>query len=150
MFDIGDRVFHPRYGAGVIQGFREDVLNGDKVRYYVIPRDQSTKLLVPVAEAEANGLRPIVSVEEVERILNLVKTPLSSEEADPPTAQTNKLDWSDPYALAGAIRHLRAMEKMAGPQRKLLERAARHLAGEIALALDVPEQEANNLLLSET
>ena len=57
----GDRVFHPRYGLGVIEALTTRSAAGQKIEYYGVRLAGAAILSVPIARAEALGLRHIVN-----------------------------------------------------------------------------------------
>ncbi len=60
-FKTGDRVVHPRFGFGVIQGSTAHEQNGTTTKYYSIHLMDGSVLSVPQARAEELGLRRTVN-----------------------------------------------------------------------------------------
>lgn len=138
MFDVGDSVVHPVYGAGRIIRI-EERQEGDKtISYYVIPTEPgATQLLVPTDAASVCGLREVIPAEDVEGIFEVLKgSPKPPPECKSLTGPLKKMDWSDPQFLAELIRDLLPVEKygkLSAVQRKALKRAQKLLIGEICL-----------------
>lgn len=61
LFQSGDRVFHPIYGLGVVEGQGVRDRPGLVADDYRIHLSNGATLSVPVARAEALGLRPVVN-----------------------------------------------------------------------------------------
>ncbi len=61
LFQPGDRVFHPIYGLGVVEGLTTRNQADRRIECYGIRISDGGTLLVPVDRAEALGLRPIVN-----------------------------------------------------------------------------------------
>ena len=66
MFNVGDRVVYPMYGAGVIEGIETRDVDGQELSYYVlhIPIGD-LKILISKSKADVLGLRALNSAEEV-------------------------------------------------------------------------------------
>ena len=71
MFNVGDRVVYPMYGAGVIEGIETRDVDGQELSYYVlhIPIGD-LKILISKSKADVLGLRALNSAEEVIDIVN--------------------------------------------------------------------------------
>ena len=69
MFDVGDSVFYPMHGVGIVESIEEKDMLGEKARYYIL-RFITSKLtaMVPVASADSVGLRPVIDSSECEKI----------------------------------------------------------------------------------
>src|SRR5574340_505609 len=57
----GDRISHPTYGLGVIEGTTTFDQDGRTTEFYSVRLTRDSLLTVPVDRAEALGLRPIVN-----------------------------------------------------------------------------------------
>ena len=70
MFQTGDKVVHPMYGAGEISGIEEKKLNGVVRSYYVLRLHMGGMLvLVPTDNSEGIGVRPVMDETQGERII---------------------------------------------------------------------------------
>lgn len=71
MFNVGDRVVYPMYGAGVIEGIETREVDGQELSYYVlhIPIGD-LKILISKNKADILGLRALNSAEKVIDIVN--------------------------------------------------------------------------------
>ena len=60
MYQIGSRVVHPCYGAGVVVRIQEKSIGDSIHAYYVIDTvSRPMQLMVPVDRAEEVALRPV-------------------------------------------------------------------------------------------
>lgn len=60
MFNIGDKIFYPSQGIGIIDIIEEKELNGEKQKYYIIQLFNNTmKLTVPFSRVEPSNIRLI-------------------------------------------------------------------------------------------
>ena len=71
MFKIGDRIAHPMHGAGVIDRIEEKKINGRMRQYYILKIPVSgIVVMIPTDSTEAIGVRPIVTADKAEKIIN--------------------------------------------------------------------------------
>ncbi|MEF9934816.1 MAG: CarD family transcriptional regulator [Clostridium sp.] len=64
MLYIGDKVFYPNFGAGVVVNIEEKEVYGNVNRYYVIKLLNDIVTMVPINNKEAKGIRKCVGYEE--------------------------------------------------------------------------------------
>ena len=69
VFDVGDSVFYPMHGVGIVESVEEKDMLGERAKYYIL-RFITSKLtaMVPVASADSVGLRPVIDSSECEKI----------------------------------------------------------------------------------
>ena len=64
MFQIGDLVCYPMHGVGVVEAIEEQSVLGEQTQYYMLRFVMGRMTaMVPVASAEAVGLRPLVDAD---------------------------------------------------------------------------------------
>jgi len=156
MFDIGDRVVHPNYGAGLIKGIKEHDLLEQYHRYYVIDLavDDRT-LMIPVGKAKEIGLRSIsrqAALSQVWRTLGTAAKTLSDDYKRRQERIQEKLKTGDVIKVAEVIRDLSALKRedhLTSFDTQLLEKAQQFLACEVALVEGVQVSEAERMI-SET
>ena len=139
MFEVGDNVVHPVYGAGTITRIEKRLEGGRDITYYVIPTEPgTTNLFVPADSARDLGLREVIPAARVEDVFDVLKSdPKPPPECKALAGPLKKMDWSDPCFLAALIRDLLPAEKVkkiSAVQRKALKRAQKLLIGELSLA----------------
>ena len=72
-FKVGDRVVYPHHGAAVIKKKQSMEVGGEKKEYFVLQMAHGDLTLsVPVDKADEVGMRPPISVEDVEDVLRLL------------------------------------------------------------------------------
>lgn len=75
MFSVGDRIVHPMHGAGVIDNIVEKKINGISRNYYILKLPVNGMLvMIPTANSEAIGVRPVMDKASAERILSSIDT----------------------------------------------------------------------------
>ncbi|MBN1248759.1 MAG: hypothetical protein JXC32_13955 [Anaerolineae bacterium] len=151
MFDVGDAVYHPTNGAGVIARLQTMPTLKKGQRFYRIRMlgKGRTVLMVPVTKAEELGLRRAVTKDEIGHILGV----LSTNPAELPQKHKrrykvcqDKLDTADTVQIAEVVRDLAwrryRNEKLNVPGRRIYKKALKLLVGELAVAQDVRLQDA--------
>ena len=90
MFQIGEKVFYPVHGAGVIESIEQREILGEERSYYVlrIPTGD-LQVLVPVDTAEQAGLRPVCPQAKLAEVVAVLQAP-------PPCLEEN---WNKRYRL---------------------------------------------------
>lgn len=69
MFSIGDMIYYPRHGAGIIEGIEEKEVLGEKRKYYVIRIALGDmRVMVPIDKTEVHGIRNITSADRIDDI----------------------------------------------------------------------------------
>lgn len=152
----GDVIVHPQHGAAVV----EDVVTKDlglgqgPTEYLELYVDfTSLKILLPADSAERVGIRSLSSREEAEAILALLE-----EDAEVPTEWTernavtvSRVKSRELDQIAMVVRDLTRHRRRIGKPLNVGEQTAFNtclglLARELALSLDLPEDETSALL----
>jgi len=150
MFQIGDKIVHPLYGAGTIRGIEKRKDRDTTTNYYVVPDTlEADRLLVPVENA--SNLRLAVSSEDAEEIIEIIRSEGHSlgEQRTERVAHCRKTDWGDPYAVAALWRdlaHEAKEKKLCAETEKMRKRARRLLLSEICLATGMSTEECGMLM----
>ena len=140
MFSIGDLVVHPMHGAGVIDSIVSERIAGVTQEYYVFKMPMGGLVLkIPIANSEAIGVRPIVSPEEAEALMEAIPSlEIESNTNWNKRYQENmrRLKSGDLYEVARVIRALMHRENRRGlstGERKMLHNAKQIMISEIVL-----------------
>lgn len=75
MLYIGDKVFYPSFGAGVVIGIEEKEVYGDINKYYIIKLTNEIITMVPVDTRKSKGIRECISEEKCIEALEELKKP---------------------------------------------------------------------------
>ena len=149
MFQIGDKVFYPMHGAGIIEAIEEKEILGNKQFYYVM-NIRNMQVMFPL---ESNiPIRPIVDLD----ILEDVFTTFNDGELEPSLkpnqryrSNMNKMKSGDIYQGAQVIRELMLMGKkrvLAAGDKAMLDNAMQILISELVLVKAIAEEQALDLL----
>jgi CarD family transcriptional regulator len=153
MFNIGDRVVYPMHGAGVIEGIEEKDLGGNTEEYYIIKLTMGEmKVMIPVSNVDLVGIREIISEDEVDKVLEVLKgenTKMSSNWNRRYRANMEKIKSGSIFEVAEVVRNLSLRDREKGlstGERKMLENARQILLSELVLAQNMAEDQVEALL----
>ena len=148
-FKVGDRVVYPHHGAAVIKKKQSMDVAGEKKEYFVLQMAHGDLTLsVPVDKADEVGMRPPISVEDVEDVLRLLGKRDVREPSNWSRRFKNhqeKLKSGDVYQVAEVVRNLALREVTKGlsaGEKAMLVKARGVLVSELSFALDVSEDDA--------
>ena len=69
-FQIGDKVAHPMYGAGVLESVVPKKVGGVVQEYYIMKLAKSSMIvMIPTQGSEEIGVRPVVDPDQADRVL---------------------------------------------------------------------------------
>ena len=152
-FKMGDRVVLPPYGVGMVAGTTMRMVGGTNQQYYQVEFPNGTsKAYVPVSAPQGTGLRPALTKEEVQSVLERLQNgriTLPKQWAARHRKVTDLLTTGDPYQIATLASELRRWDLERGLpdlDRQAYRRAIRLLAGEISAVLGISENEARALM----
>lgn len=141
-FKVGEKVVYPGHGVGEVEKIVSRSLGGMERDFYVIHvlDTKGTKIMVPVEQSEAVGLRRIVdrqSVDQVYEILRSKKVKLDTQTWNRRfRAYTNKLKTGSLFEIAEVIRDISVIgagKELSYGEKKMLESAQHLLVAEISL-----------------
>ena len=152
-FSINQKIVYPSQGVGVITDVFKREFKGEEVYYYKIYLEVSDMtVMVPVANAPVLGIRPIVTAKEAQEALDFL-----TEDFEQPTS-----DWKQRYQdnldllkkgtikdIAAIVRCLYKRSKIKELpilERKLYDNAKKLLEDEIADAMKITKEKAEDLL----
>ena len=143
MFSVGDKVMHPRFGAGRITGESHRELVEGYANYFVIEVVGSgATAYVPIQKMDELGVRRVMSTKKLTQIFAILRSipnPLSSDYKQRQARIEELLRMHQPVTLAEVIRDLtghRIRKHLTQKDETLLHRGRELLASEMALATD--------------
>ena len=148
-FKAGDRVVYPHHGAAIIEKTEMIELNGEKKKYFVLKtaHDELT-VRVPVDKVDEVGMRPPISLEDVEDLFVLLSKKDVREPANWSRRFKNhqeKLKSGDVYQVAEVVRNLAlrdAAKGLSAGEKNMYTKARKVLVSELSFALNVSEDNA--------
>jgi CarD family transcriptional regulator len=152
-FKTGESIVYPAHGVGQIVAIEEQVVAGMTLELFVIDFEKDKmRLKVPVAKAEAVGMRKLSETDFVERALKVVqgrarvKKTMWSRRAQEYDAKINS---GDLIQIAEVVRDLYRADsqpEQSYSERQLYEAALGRMARELAAVNEVSETEAVQLI----
>src|SRR5690606_25036539 len=148
-------VVHPHHGPAVIRGTTSRKLQRKTVKYYDLEGIESNLHgSVPIERAADSGLRPILTRDEIDRVLEVLRAP-SEPEVEPWSRRTKenreRLRTGDVYTHAALARDLSRRDqrkRLSFAERQMLREAWDPIAVEVAIALGMSLDDAEALLSS--
>ncbi len=151
MFNVGDKIVYPMYGAGVIEGTEEKFIDGENKLYYILRIPVGNlKITISASKAGSLGLREVASSTEVLGIIN---------EAEPIEMSEN---WNQRYKDNVARIKTGSLEKvvqvfktlifrerkkaLSSVEKKLLGTTKQIILSEIILSQDIEKEQAEAIL----
>jgi CarD family transcriptional regulator len=129
---------------------------GDRVvyhKYYVLRLPiGDMKVMIPVDNTEGIGLRDVISSEEVDKVMGVLKqecTAMSTNWNRRYRSNLEKIKSGDIYEVADVVRNLAAREREKGlstGERKMLDSAKEILISELILAKNWDREETITIL----
>ncbi len=148
MFNIGDKVVYPMHGAGIIEGVEEKEILGETREYYILKLPlKNMKVLLPVDNVEALGLRSIIDEQDVKSVFAVLEEDISAMPQNwnrRYRSNMEKVKSGDIYEVADVVRNLMLMDKEKGlstGERKMLASSKQILVSELCLAKKTDDQE---------
>jgi CarD family transcriptional regulator len=141
-FKTGDKIVYPGHGVGEIEGIRTTVLGGQEHHIYNIKiLDSGMKVMVPVSQASAVGLRKIVDKKAIEEVFSILKD--RDFKIDTQTwnrrfrEYSQKIKTGSVFEIAVVLRDLLVLsadKELSFGEKKMLDTAEGLLVSEIAIA----------------
>src|ERR1700761_260320 len=73
-FKVGDKAVYPAQGVAEVIRIEEKDIAGSRQKFYVLRiLDTDRKIMVPVANASAVGLRQVISEQEIREIFDILR-----------------------------------------------------------------------------
>ncbi|NLM37207.1 MAG: CarD family transcriptional regulator [Firmicutes bacterium] len=153
MFNVGDRIVYPMHGAGVIVGIEQRNVSGTPEDYYIIKlASGEMKVMIPVCNKDLVGLREIISKDEVEKVLAVLRNKemdMSSNWNRRYRENMEKIKSGNIYDVAEVVSGLSLRDREKGlstGERKMLENAKNILYSELAMVEDLDEEQVQSMV----
>jgi CarD family transcriptional regulator, regulator of rRNA transcription len=145
-FQIGDKAVYPAHGVAEVTGIEKHQVGGDEQTFYILRiLDNGVKVMIPTG---ANGLREIMSNDEVDEVFEVLKEKEISVESTTWNRRyreyKDKIDSGDPKQIAEVLRDLYLLKNdkdLSFGERKMLDTAKALLVKELSIAREMDEDE---------
>ncbi len=141
-FKSGDKIVYPGHGVGEVEGIRTTVLGGQEHHIYNIRiLDSGMKVMVPVSQAAAVGLRRIIDKKAIDEVFSILKD--RDFKIDTQTwnrrfrEYSQKIKTGSVFEIAIVLRDLSVLsadKELSFGEKKMLDMAETLLVSEIAIA----------------
>ena len=152
-YSVGDTVVYPHHGAGIVESTQRRELHGKECDYLVLRMTYGDlTLLVPAERCDEVGVRDVVSGEEVERVLDVLRDARGERKGSWSRRfkeNFEKLRSGDVYRVAEVVRNLtvrNAEGSLSAGERRMLFNAKQLLLSELSVAVGKSEQETEELI----
>ena len=152
-FKVGEKIVYPNHGVTIVEQIGESSINGANHTYYHLRLlANNSRLMVPVANIDRVGLRPLYGQKQIKSLLGLLEERSSG----------GNRDWKDRYRenvekmktgrledVADVLRNLNMISKrksLSFREKKMYERAKHLLVSEIAIVKGIAEPEAEVII----
>ena len=153
MYQAGEKIVHPLYGAGIIENLEEKEIEGTMQTYYVLQIPVGNlKIMISAAKAETQGIRGIHHKDEIVAIVSSI----TSAEVDMPDNWNQRYKENMERIKSGQLaevslvyRNLLLRERERGlstAEKKLMTTAKQIILSELILSKDIDRAEAEILL----
>lgn len=152
MFNVGDKIFYPMHGAGVIKSIEEKEILGEKQAYYILEMPGEVKVMVPTTKAEEIGVRGIIDKETAGKVFQVLgedQTEMSLNWNKRYRDNMDRMKSGDIYEIADIVRNLAFKQKDKGlstGEKKMLVNAKQILVSELVLAEQLEQDQVENLV----
>ena len=152
MFNVGDKVVYPMHGAGTIDSIDKKNILDEEIEYINISMPGGVKVMVPRNQAAKQGLRNIISQDEVERVFSVLETDetaMSDNWNKRYRDNMDKMKSGDIYEVADVVRNLSFKQKEKGlstGEKKMLNNAKQILVSELVLVENTTSNEMEQLV----
>lgn len=152
-YSVGDTVVYPHHGAGVVESTVRRELHGEECDYLVLRMTHGDlTLMVPAERCHEVGVRDVVSGEEVDRVLAVLR----DTGGERPGSWSRRfkenferLRSGDVYKVAEVVRNLTVRDargELSAGERRMLGTARQLLLSELSVAVGKSEQETDELI----
>ena len=153
-FKVGDKIVYPNHGVTVVEHIGESPVMGTPDSYYHLRLlATNSRLMVPITNTDRVGLRRLYQQKEIKGLMSLL-------EEKPPKSHT---DWKGRYRdnlekmktgrledVADVLKNLHEVQKrksLSFREKKMYDRAKYLLVSEVAIVKNMPEAEAEKVII---
>lgn len=149
----GDTVIHPHHGPARVMGSITRTVRGEQVEYIELEIEANKlRVSVPLDKTEEVGIREIANEGQLDKLVEVLCGPTVNEEPQWSRrfkANREHICSGNPLRLAAVVRDLlrrRERSSLSLGEKDMLNEASAPLLAEIALAVNVSEDEAREVL----
>ena len=150
-YKLGDAVFYPAAGVGIIEGEEDLFLNGQCQPCFVIRiLESSATIKVPLANMEKNGIRPLLDVKKVKELFKMLSDAGKNRstvgnQMERCRELARKVNAGSCMEIGEVVRDLlrwKSQKDLSFEEVRLLQTGCNHLAREVAIATGTTPEDA--------
>lgn len=146
LFQIGDNIFYPMHGVGIIKAIEEKEISEEKQQYYVI-KMLIGNMQVMIPTGKSSSIRPVTDIIALKHIINIFHHGESDKSL--PWKQrykvnTDKIKTGKIQECTEVVRDLMRMKKektLNTSEKKMLDNAHEFLISELGLIKGITENQ---------
>lgn len=153
MFEIGDKVFYPMHGGGLISAIEEKEILGETKLYYILDLLHiKMQVMIPANTQARLGIRQIVNRDKLDSVFNTFhdgETDLTIPTNHRPRKNLEKIRGGDIFQGAEVIRDLVRInnnKKLGSIEKNMLANVMQLLISEVILVNEISLEEASVLV----
>jgi CarD family transcriptional regulator, regulator of rRNA transcription len=147
-FRIGDKAVYPAHGVAEITGIESKEISGAKQTFYILRiLENGMRIMVPMKNVAAVGLRQVVNKSEVKEVYDILKSREVSVEGQTWNRRyreyMEKIKTGSVFEIAEVLRDLSLLKHdkdLSFGERKMLDTAKSLLVKELAVAKSTKEE----------
>ncbi len=148
-FKPGDLAVYPAHGVGKIETIETKNIGGTRQDFYIMRIiENDMKIMIPLCNAETVGLRPLIGIDDVSKVYDILKR----REVSVNGATWNrryreymeKIKTGSIYELAEVLRDLTVLKEdkdLSFGERKMLDTARSLLVRELSIVREMKEDD---------
>ena len=153
MFQIGDKVVHPMYGAGMVESIVQKTVDGVVRDYYILQLpNRSMVVMVPTENCEEIGVRRVVDQTQADQVMAAIpniQVEMTANWNHRYRENMERMKSGDLLEVARVVKGLMRRDSRRGlstGERKMLHSAKQIIISEIALVEGCAYQDAEERL----
>ena len=151
-FKVGDKAVYPAQGVAEVVDIEDKDIAGTRQRFYVLRiLDTDRKIMVPVKNANAVGLRQVISEQEIQEIFDILRERTIAFDNQTWNRRyrgfMDKIKTGSIYDVAEVLRdlyRLKTDKQLSFGERRMLDTARTLIVKEIAIARNQTEEKVKN------
>ncbi len=155
MFNIGDHIVYPMYGAGIITDIEEKDFLGELRTYYSVSLPYSRmEASVPVDNCEKLGVRAVIDQSRIDEVIEVLKgdtEPMNPNWNKRYRENTERMQTGDILEVAAVVRNLVRADRakpLSTGEKKLLGTAKQILESELVYSGGYSMEQADAMVES--
>lgn len=146
-FKLGEKVVYPNHGVGLIEQISYGYVNGKSERFYMLRiLSSGLKVMVPQANIESVGLRPVIRSTQAGAVLSFLEKGRSASHPDWKhrfKENSDRMRTGSLMEVAAVLKGLVSLSRskpLSFREKKMLERAKYLLISELATVRNTSEE----------